>query len=218
MNFLDIHTHKVAQQSDVTGIQSLSLTSDIFLAMPKTKPISVGLHPWYAKMDQLEIQMRYLAVVAKQPNVMLIGECGLDRLKGEKLEHQIAIFETQLALAEQMGKPVIIHCVKCFNELIEIKERLDVKTPLIIHGFNKKEVLGKQLQNKGFILSFGPSVLKPDSGAAKLIAETDCFFLETDDSDVSIQEIYQAAANLKKCSVDKLKALIFENWRKLNLI
>jgi TatD DNase family protein len=89
---------------------------------------------------------------------------------------------------------------------------------MIIHGFNKNEQLGKQLLDKGFLLSFGIAALKENSGAAKLIQSTNNFFLETDDADVSIEEIYQAAAILKKCTVDELKARIFADWNKLNLI
>ncbi|WP_316846064.1 TatD family hydrolase [Pedobacter psychrodurus] len=217
MDFLDIHNHKVATQPGVISIQSLSLTSDIFLAMPKTKPISVGLHPWFAKVEHLELQMKYLTVVATQTNVKQIGECGLDRLRGEKLENQILILEKQIELAEKLNKPLILHCVKCFSELIAIKDQLKVKVPMIIHGFNKNETLGHQLLGKGFLLSFGLAVLKKDSGAAKLIQSTDSFFLETDDADISIEEIYQAAAILKKCTVDELKARIFTDWNKLNL-
>ncbi|TCD27470.1 hydrolase TatD [Pedobacter psychrodurus] len=216
MDFLDIHTHKTATQAGVISIQSLSLTNDIFLAMPKTKPISVGLHPWFAKIDHLELQMKYLTVVANQPNVKQIGECGLDRFRGEKLENQIIILEKQIGLAEKINKPLILHCVKCFSELIAIKDRLKVKVPMIIHGFNKNEELGQQLLDKGFLLSFGLAVLKENSSAAKLIQSTNNFFLETDDTDISIEEIYQAAAILKKCSVDELKARIFTDWKKLN--
>jgi len=217
MDFLDIHTHHTAQKKGVTGIQSLSLTSDIFLAMPKKKPISIGLHPWYATTNQLEIQLKYLAVLAKQPNVKLIGECGLDKLRGESLENQIHILEQQIVIAEKLNKPLILHCVKCFSELIEIKKRLKVKVPMIIHGFNKNKELGVQLLAQGFLLSFGTAILEENSGAAKLLQHTDHFFLETDDSETSIEKIYQAAANLKKCSIDELKALIFANWKKLNL-
>ena len=218
MDFLDIHTHKTAHQKGVSSIQSLSLTSDIFLAMPKKKSISIGLHPWFANLDKLDIQLKYLSVLAKQENVKLIGECGLDKLKGESLDKQINIFEAQISLAEMLKKPLIIHCVKAFAELIEIKERLKIKVPMIIHGFNKNEELGKQMIDKGFFLSFGPSILKENSAAKNLIHQTDNFFLETDDSDISIEEIYIVASNFKKCSVDQMKALIFANWNKLNLI
>ncbi|KQR69731.1 TatD family hydrolase [Pedobacter sp. Leaf176] len=218
MDFLDVHTHKAAQQKGVESIQSLSLTSDIFLAMPKTRPISIGLHPWYATLDKLETQLKYLSVLAKQANVKLIGECGLDKLMGDNLENQISILTSQITLAEEFSKPLILHCVKAFSELIELKERLKVKVPMIIHGFNKNEELGRQLMAKGFLLSFGAAILKENSGAGKLIQQSENFFLETDDSEISIKEIYKAAANLKKCSVDELKACIFENWNNLNLL
>jgi len=218
MDFLDLHTHKAAEQQGVVSIQSLSLTSDIFLAMPKKKSISVGLHPWFAKLDALEMQMRYLDVLARQANVKLIGECGLDKLRGENVNNQLLILTEQIRLAERLNKPLILHCVKCFSELIALKDQLQVKVPMIIHGFNKNEALGKQLLSKGFLLSFGTAILKNEAGAAKLIQETDNFFLETDDSDIAIQEVYVAAANLKKCTVDELKACIFANWKKLNLI
>ncbi|KIA91265.1 hydrolase TatD [Pedobacter kyungheensis] len=217
MDFLDLHTHKTAEQQGAISIQSLSLTSDIFLAMPKKKPISVGLHPWFARLETLELQMRYLEVVGKQANVKLIGECGLDKLRGENVNNQLLILTEQIKLAQRLNKPLILHCVKCFSELIALKDKLQVKVPMIIHGFNKNEVLGKQLLSKGFLLSFGTAILKKDSGAAKLIQEIDNFFLETDDSATSILEIYETAANLKKCTVDELKACIFANWKKLNL-
>lgn len=216
MDFLDLHTHQTADKKGVLSIQSLSLTNDIFLAMPKKKPISVGLHPWFATLEKLEMQMKYMRVLAKQENVKLIGECGLDKLKGEPIANQIVILEQQIGLAEELNKPLILHCVKAFDELMAIKQRLQVKVPMLIHGFNKNEALGKQLLQKGFYLSFGAAVLKENGSAAKLIKELDVFFLETDDSQTPIEEIYLAVANLKNCSVEELKALIFANWKKIS--
>lgn len=218
MDFLDIHTHRATQKKGNITIQSLSLTSDIFLAMPKTKPISIGLHPWYATLDKLEMQMKYMSVLASQQNVKLIGECGLDKLRGEQLGNQIIILEAQIRLAEKLNKPLILHCVKAFSALMEIKDRLKVTVPMIIHGFNKNEVLGQQLLDKGFLLSFGTAILKENSGAAKLLQQTDTFVLETDDSGTSIEEIYNTAAKLKNRTVDEIKACIFTNWNKLNLL
>lgn len=218
IDFLDIHTHQTAVKPGVISIESLSLTNDIFLAMPKKKPISIGLHPWFASIEKLELQMKYLSVLARQDNVKLIGECGLDSLKGEKIENQILILDQQIALAEALNKPLILHCVKSFSELINLKEKLKVKVPMVIHGFNKNAELGKQLLKNGFLLSFGAAVLKENTGAAKLIKELDYFFLETDDLQITIQEIYHAVAEIKNCTVDELKALIFANWEKLNLL
>lgn len=218
MDFLDLHTHKISTKSGEITIQSLSLTDDVFLAMPKKKPISIGLHPWYATMEKLELQMKYLTVLAKQDNVKMIGECGLDKIKGENIANQLIILTKQIELAEALNKPLILHSVKSFDELISLKEKLKVKVPMIIHGFNKNETLGRQLLDKGFFLSFGAAILKENSGAAQLIKEIDLFFLETDDSPNSIEEIYQAVAKIKNITVEELKQLIFANWKKLNLL
>lgn len=217
MLYLDIHTHQPIPKQHVQSILSLSLTDDNLYPLTCSTSVSVGLHPWFARLEKLEIQIENLKNKAQQQNVKMIGECGLDKLRGENLENQIIILERQIELAEELKKPIILHCVKAFSELIEIKERLKVSVPMIIHGFNKNEELGKQLIAKGFLLSFGTSILKTDSGAAKLIQDTDNFFLETDNSVTPIEEIYLAAANLKKCSVDELKARIFADWKKLNL-
>jgi TatD DNase family protein len=217
IDFLDIHTHKSTEKPGITSVQSLSLTNDIFLAMPKKKLISIGLHPWYAKLDQLELEMKYLRVLAKQSNVKFIGECGLDKLKGEPLVNQIVILKKQIELAEELNKPLILHCVKAFDELIALKKELNIKVPIIIHGFNKNKELGEQLLAKGFWLSFGEAVLNKKSSLVKLIQKTDNFFLETDDSGNSIEEIYHAVAYLKKCTINELKARIFANFKKLNL-
>lgn len=218
MLYLDIHTHQPLPKQDVQSILSLSLTDGDLYPLTNTRPISVGLHPWFAKLENLELQLEDLKNKAQQPNVKMIGECGLDKLRGESLENQIIIFERQIALAEELNKPIILHCVKAFAELIEMENRLKVKVPMIIHGFNKNEELGKQLMAKGFLLSFGTSILREDSSAAKLLQSTNNFFLETDNSETSIQDIYKVATNLKKCSVDELKARIFADWNKLNLI
>ena len=214
MNYLDIHTHHEEQFPGVTRILSLSLTQERAFEFPD-REISVGLHPWFAKFEQLDAQFNQLLQVASLPQVKMIGECGLDRLKGPALPDQIEILKKQLALAMDVRKPVLLHCVRCFDELIALQKEMKLDIPMVLHGFNKKKELGRQMQSKGFHLSFGKALLDPESGAATLVREGDVFFLESDDTEHPIEEIYEAAANLKKCSIPELKALIFANWEKI---
>lgn len=216
--FLDLHTHHQRQETEVRQILSHSITAEQELVLPQTASISVGLHPWFAKADHLEADLASLTVLARLPQVKMIGECGLDRLRGESLTNQLLIFRKQILLAMEVGKPVIIHCVRCFEELMALSKALNPTVPMIVHGFNKKKELGLKLLDHGFQLSFGQTILNPDSGAAELLIQLEIFFLETDDGESTIQEIYQAAANLKKCTVEELKALIFANWKKIKLI
>lgn len=216
--FLDLHTHHQRQETELRQIISYSVAAEQEAVWAQEATVSIGLHPWFARMDHLEADLARLTVLARLPEVKMIGECGLDRLRGEPLARQLIIFRKQIVLAMEVDKPVIIHCVRCFEELMMLSKTLNPAVPMIVHGFNKKENLGLKLLNQGFRLSFGQSILKPDSGAAKLLKDLDMFFLETDDGECSIQEIYQAAANLKKCTVEELKALIFANWKKIKLI
>lgn len=218
MQFLDIHTHQLRKDADVRSILSLSLTGEMDTMLPGDQEVSVGLHPWFATLAHLDADYGRLVELGKQTEIKLIGECGLDRLRGENLENQLIILRKQLTLANELHKPVILHCVRCFDELMSLQKEIKLNIPLIIHGFNKKEELGRQLLGKGFYLSFGPAILNAGSGAAAMLKHTDLFFLETDDGECSIEEIYQAAANLKNCTVETLKALIFASWKKIKLI
>lgn len=218
MQFLDIHTHQQRKDAGVRSILSISLTGESQITLPEDQEISVGLHPWFATIAHLERDYDRLVKTLNNPDIKLIGECGLDKLRGDKLENQIVILRKQLALANDICKPVILHCVRCFGELMRLKKEMNLDIPLIFHGFNKKEELGRQLLDKGFYLSFGPAILNAGSGAAAMLKQVDVFFLETDDGDFSIEEIYQAAANLKNCTVEALKAHIFANWKKIKLI
>ncbi|TKC05075.1 TatD family hydrolase [Pedobacter frigoris] len=217
MQFFNIHTHHSGKSENVLSIQSFSLT-DYSLVLPPYDPISVGLHPWYAGKERFDVDFERLGEAAQRPNVKMIGECGLDRLKGEPLPDQILMLEKHIGLAESIKKPLILHCVRAFPELMAVKDKMKVTVPMVIHGFNKHENLGRKLLEKGFVLSFGAAILKADSGASKLIQSTDNFFLETDDSEVTIEEIYETAANLKKCYVEDLKARIFADWKKLTYV
>ena len=214
MHYFDIHTHRATGNKEVLSIRSFSLT-DEGVVLPDGDLIAVGLHPWYATLEKLEPDLQRLRLAARQKHVLMIGECGLDKVRGVPLSDQMMILEKQIALAGELGKPLILHCVRAFAELMAVKDRLKVSVPMVIHGFNKSEELGRQLIDKGFILSFGAAVLKAGSGAAALAQSTDDFFLETDDSDVAIEAIYESVANLKKCYVEDLKARIFASWKKL---
>lgn len=215
--FLDIHNHKTKKEEGVVAIQSLALMESTFLAVPKTKPISIGIHPWYGKLEELPKSMKYLNVLARQENVKLIGECGLDKLKGETMEIQLQMLEAQISLAEELQKPLILHCVKAFDELIALKKLLQPTVPMIIHGFNKKHEMAQQLINQGFYLSFGAAVLKSEDVAFALEKIDTPFFLETDEAEIDIKEIYSKVAEIKKITVDELKDVIFANWKKVGL-
>ena len=155
-------------------------------------------------------------------NCLALGECGLDKRIDIPMDIQIRVFEQQLLLAEKYKKPVVIHCVAAFQEVIEIKKRLQLTIPMLIHGFSKNEMILKELIKNDFYISFGKYLIRnPDLETVFQSVPNDRFFLETDTIEETIQEVYALAAPYKKCNVKALEKIIISNFetvfnRKIN--
>jgi len=177
---------------------------------------SAGIHPWFINEIELKEQYFYLRNIAYLPEVKIIGEVGLDKMKGSDFNIQEEIFIIQIRLAEEVQKPLLLHCVKSFAEMIAIKKVIKPKVPLILHGFNKKSELALALISKGFYLSFGEALLKSSSvqEALKAVNLAKVFF-ETDSSACSIIEIYEKASQVLQIDIDLLKKKIQENYIEL---
>lgn len=173
---------------------------------------SLGIHPWDA---DLQVSIVEFEKLIQHPNCLAIGECGLDKLKGPELEIQKHFFIIQLDLAVKYQKPVIIHCVKAFDEMMEICKPYHAKINLMIHGFNKSQELLEQLINNGFYISFHPSVFdRLNYDFSKIPLEK--IFLETDDnSEISIIEIYKKASLKFQLKENELKEKKYTNFTTL---
>ena len=118
-----------------------------------------------------------------------------------------------MALAEKHQKPVIIHCVAAFQELIAIKKNRNVSVPMIVHGFSKNELVAKELLANGFYLSFGKwLILNPELEVVFQSVPNDRFFLETDTIAKEIQEVYALAAKYKNIEINSLEEIILKNY------
>lgn len=199
MDFLDFHHHKKNQQ----GIYNLKHQE----AIPDSM-FSAGIHPkditenWKSDFEEIK-------KITSHKNCIAVGECGLDGLITVDEKVQNAIFQAHLSWAEEIRKPVIIHCVRRFSQMLHFKK---AKVPLIIHGFNKKETISEELLNAGFYLSFGKAALESLS-LQKIIRmiPIDRLFLETDNSDFSIQDLYEKVAEVRSVSVENLMNQMWEN-------
>ncbi len=221
---LNLHTHFLKKQADEQIIfneiipDSEDALEDFTLQNTDTW-LSAGIHPWHISEQLYKLQLNKLADLAQNPAVKFIGECGLDRLKGAALPLQEEVFIKQIRIAEELNKPVIIHCVRCYNELISIKKIVRPRVPMIVHGFNTKIEIARQLIDKGFYLSLGGALLYEDSNALRVLQEMpiERLFLETDDEDISIIDIYQKVAKVKGVSIEELEKIVFDNYLGLNV-
>lgn len=185
MQYYDIHTHRQTDNKQIITIQNKYPEEVI----DTDRYYSIGTHPWY--IHDPEKQLSLLIEKAAMPNVVAIGEAGLDKLTSAPLSIQQEIFEAQALLAEKIQKPLIIHCVKAWDELIAIKKRISPETPWIIHGFRGNNTLSRQLINQGFYLSFSDR-FHADALHWNIINR---IFLETDDSITPLLDIYKSVSS-----------------------
>ena len=170
---------------------------------------SRGIHPKDIS-DEWSIIFEKIKEESRQPNCIALGECGLDRLISVPMDIQEKVFSAHVLWAGEIKKPVIIHCVRSFAELLPFRKKTDV--PMIVHGFSKKRQTAEMLLSHGFHLSFGKAVLGCVS-LQDIIKDipAERFFLETDDSDVKIGDIYAKVAEIRQISVENLHHQILEN-------
>lgn len=210
--FLDFHTHL----EKPNAVFNLIVRKDTTLATNSHELLSAGIHPWYLSANP-EKQLKIVQKIAAVPEVLFVGECGLDRLKGPELSLQLDVFQRQIVIAESVQKPVVIHCVRAYSELLHLHKTLKPQMPWIVHGFNAKPQLAEQVLTSGCFLSLGKALLKSESNASKVLKSIplERLFLETDDSNSPIELIYEAAANTLNVTPAFLSDQILVNFERI---
>ncbi len=214
MKYIDIHTHHAQPEPEILAIRSFVFGEE---TIQLQQPFSVGMHPWYLQHPFARFKHK-IQSLKDHPNLMAIGECGLDfqskYLQIYPPDFQEQIFVKQIYLAHRIHKPLIIHCVKCFDRLLQIKKENPFKIPWIIHGYAKNAALAEQLLSAGFYLSFGAMIFRSESNrkALKKIP-LNRLFLETDDQNqFTIQNIYSKAAQILSIDLMDLQKQIMQNF------
>jgi TatD DNase family protein len=209
MEFFNFHTHQFTNQPNI-----LELVNQYPQEFDASIPFySIGIHPWYIKEDQIDADLKIIEEKLQTKNCLALGECGLDKRIEIPLEEQILVFEKQLALAEKYKKPVVIHCVAAFQEVIAIKKKLKISVPMIIHGFSKNTQIAEQLIKAGFYISFGKYLLRnPELKSVFLNVPNDRFFLETDTIEEGITQVYDLALEYKNITIKELQSIISSNF------
>ena len=214
-SFIDIHTHIVQIDDNLLQIVNLDLATPC----PEQGYYSYGIHPWLLDNAdfQLEEAFELLEERLQLPNVIALGEAGLDKMHKASFERQIELFERQIELSEALQKPMILHDVRSHNEIIALRKKHKVHQPWILHGFSGTEQDVKQLIGQGFYLSVGENLLHPERKIHKSFKFIDLnyLFLETDMAEIEIEKVYEAAAKILEMDLSALKTRIFSNFAHL---
>lgn len=179
--FDDVHTHGSTGPRVLTSITpDEQLRGDYGQAW-----YSVGIHPWHTTDEIPAEAWEKLEKLALDPRVAAIGEAGLDALRGGEPAVQEDIFLRQAALAESVGKPLIIHCVRRYGRLMELHRSFAPRQLWMVHGFTGKPQLARQLLAEGIEISFGE---RANPASVAVVPEASRHF-ETDMSSLPIEEI-----------------------------
>ena len=177
---LDIHTHHPAPQPSAVVSSSVSEFHPIDRQL-----YSVGIHPWATLHNVSSDEWNQFEATASLQNVVAIGECGIDKLKGGLMFKQLIVFQHQIDLSEKLCKPLIIHDVKAHDIIVGLKRDLNPHQKWLVHGFRGKPTVAKMLTDAGIYISFGEKF----NADSLLSMPKDKILAETDESELTIDEI-----------------------------
>jgi TatD DNase family protein len=207
--YYDVHTHN---RSLHWALRNITLPIENRTILEEKNWYSVGWHPWYLQNVTNFDVWEELTYVCHLPQVLAIGETGLDRVRAVDFSLQQKIFEKHIVLSEEIQKPLIIHCVKAYYDVISFHKKYKPSQPWIIHGFQGNLSEAKEMQKKGMFLSFGDSLLSKNI-LQSTFKEVDgnYILIETDQSETPLEYIYHKAAELKNIDTQVLQNIVKRN-------
>ncbi len=208
IRYVDFHTHHGVGSSDTVAIVNVLSGDDVPTSFPENTLFSAGIHPWFVTGKTASMLKSELILTMAHPHVIAIGEAGFDMLRGPSEEIQTDLFSFQASLAEEMQKPLIIHCVRAWDILMRERKRLTPTVPWIIHGFRGKPLLAASLSDEGFLFSLGRSGV-----TAEVLKNIDMgrLLLETDDTGEDIAEVYRYFCEVTGMTLEQVTLMIKDN-------
>lgn len=214
----DIHTHRLPEQPG-SAVVTVDPTTEG--GLPEHQCCSVGIHPWHTDGDWERTGMPRVERLAGEDRVVAIGECGLDKVwlkrlpAGERdgaFRRQTEAFEAHIRLSEATGKPLIIHCVRAYNELVLLHRKHRPRQTWVVHGFRGNRSVARQLLDEGLSLSFGEHF----QTEALLATPDGRLFVETDESPKPLADILAAVATARGTDPEVLVRVLENNYRRLH--
>lgn len=188
---INVHTHRQTSSQDTTDVINWRYGHE---DMPvDAQNISVGIHPWDA-----ELPIDWEAFREAATRALAIGECGIDKSCNVPMSVQEDVFRRQITIAEELGKPVIVHCVKAYGRLSEIRKTMHCHEPWIVHGCYASTEWIRTVAGSNIFLSLGPMQLgmKRGSDIARAIP-TESLLVETDESEESLSSVIERIGEVR---------------------
>lgn len=184
-----------------------------------------------------EFDYDYYKNLALNKKVLAIGECGLDyyRIMNNELRimnKQKEIFIKQIELADEVKKPLMIHCREAFSDLIQILQTTHYKpqtNPGIIHFFSGTKDDARELLELGFSFTFGGVITFTHDydevikfiPADRILSETDAPYVAPApyrgkrNEPVYVIEVVKKLAEIKGVEFEEIREQISENAKRI---
>lgn len=181
---LDCHTH--SQEVSCQAIRSLTYVEwSGDATIEEGQLYSIGFHPWSLPLEENQTALidQMQRRLASAPQIVAIGECGIDKVRSNAtLSQQLVWLEAQMRLACQLQRPILLHTVRAWAEMIEMRSQMEQEfaqlPPMVLHGFRARGEVAQMMLSKGFALSFGRHY---DAEALHLAYESHALLVETDE-------------------------------------
>lgn len=216
--------HSCVEPTEFAAIQSIA---DRFPELS----FAVGLHPLDVEKWTATTAEQILALAQSDGRVVAIGETGLDFFKAENHAEQRRVFEAQLAIAQALDLPVIIHCRAAAAPMAELLRSFwEQHGPVtgVMHCWGGTPEETQWFLDLGFYVSFSGIVtfknakqvqasaqMVPDN---RLLIETDCPFLapvpkrgERRNQPANVRFVAEQLAQLRAVSVEAIAAQTTSN-------
>ncbi len=175
---------------NATSPQDWDAVAELAHEFPEIVP-SFGIHPW--KVDQVPDgwQERLHQLLETFP-LAGVGEIGLDRwIRGHNLPLQRELFLQQLAIAEQVRRPVTVHCLQAWGSLLESIRKSDYSGSFLLHSYGGPEEMVQDWVALGAYFSISGYFFRPEKSEKLKVFQSvpkDRILLETDAPDMAFGE------------------------------
>lgn len=195
--------------------------------------VAAGIHPHEARLAS-EPSLDYLVRLARSGRLVAWGEIGLDfHYSHSPPEKQEAVFSRQLALAREVGLPVVIHTREAEARTLEIlgEHFGNGDSAGVMHCFSGSLAMARACLEMGFHISFSGMVTFPKAHNLRQVAETvpmDRLLIETDapylapvpfrgrrNEPAHVVETAKVLAEVKQVGLNTLAKCTTENYRRL---
>jgi TatD DNase family protein len=218
--YIDIHTYLRRKEELTVTVRNI-FPGEKIPAFTGRNFFSAGLHPWKIESKRENNHLLEMLEDALEfDHVIFVGECGLDKRAKTDFDEQLRVFKAQVFMSEEYQKPMIIHCAKAYNEIIEIHKESNPSVPWIFHGYNANLEISEQLVSKNMLFSFGKILFNEQSKALDSFRflPLDKIFFETDEFERHVEKIYKRGAELKGLPLVALKESVWENFNRIENI